>query len=94
MKITYRIEGHCYNASTISNLGMLTLPEDISSYIKRADFILGRMPEHRSNLACISFKDQTIFNFSRSMVEADVERYFFTTLVEMGIPVSVESNGR
>ena len=94
MKITYRIEGHCYNSSTISNLGMVTLPEDMSSYINRVDFILGRMPSHRSNLACISFNDQTVFNFSRSMVEADVERYFFTTLVEMGIPVSIESNGR
>lgn len=93
-RIIYSKEAYCYNASTISNLGMVTLPDEMSSYVDRIDFIMGRIPEHRSNVACISFKDQTIFNFSRSMVEADVERYFFTTLVEMGIPVSIESNGR
>ena len=33
-------------------------------------------------------------NFTRAIKEPTLERLFFTTLVQMGIPVTIESNQR
>ena len=40
----------------------------------------------------ISFEDILTINFASSIMEADVERYFFRKLVQDGIHVKIESN--
>ena len=40
----------------------------------------------------ISFEDILTVNFTSSIIEADVERYFFRKLVQDGIHVKIESN--
>lgn len=83
----------CY-AATLSNLGRITLPDEIGAYINRIDFMLGRSTTARSVCACVSYRGQTVINFTRTSLESDIERRFFCALVKMGIPVRVESNGR
>ncbi len=56
--------------------------------------MLGRSYGKRTGCACVSYNGKTVINFARTIVEADIERNFFRQLVEMGIPVAIESNGR
>ena len=46
----------------------------------------------RTNCAIISFQDTLTINFASCIKETDVERYFFTKLVEDGVHVTIESN--
>ena len=94
LKIVYMFQGDRYFASQISNLGLVELPDEIEPYISRLDLILGRSQELRSDCAVISFKGNTYLNFSRTTVEADIEKYFLCDLVKMGVHVYIESNGR
>ena len=82
------------SASTISNLGQVEVDEAMRQYITRIEFMLGRSYGKRSSCACVSYNGNSVITFSRTIVEADIERNFFRQLVEMGIPVAIESNGR
>jgi len=37
---------------------------------------------------------KTTITFSKTIREAEVERVFFTTLIALGVPVTIESNWR
>ncbi len=92
--IAYFTAGDLLYCSTISNLGNVSLPEEMSRYVDRLDFMLGKAFMGRSMLGCISYNGRTVFNFTRNIRESELERIFFSTLVEQGIEVFVESNGR
>ncbi len=94
LRIVYNFVGDRQTSSTISNLGKITLPEPMNKYVTRIDFMLGQLNLNRALIACISYKDTLIINFTRTIKEADVVRYFYTELVKLGIHVKVESNQR
>ncbi|MBP7213134.1 MAG: hypothetical protein KBA03_02765 [Anaerolineaceae bacterium] len=94
LKTGHSLTANRTSASTLSNLGMVEVDESIRQYIWRIEFMLGRSYEKRASCAVVSYNGNTVISFSRTIVEADIERNFFRQLVEMGIPVAIESNGR
>ena len=88
----YFVSGEGKYSSTISNLGVFAMPEEMKQYIERADFILGRPYIMPTNCAVASFNGIMSISFGRSIKEKDCEREFFRTLVKLGIPVKIESN--
>ena len=73
-------------------MGVLKVPENMKPFIERFDIYMGQPFSSRTNCAIISFEDTLTVNFASSIVESDVERYFFRKLVEDGISVTIESN--
>lgn len=73
-------------------MGALKVPKNMKQYIERFDIYMGQPFSRRTNCAIISFDDILTINFASSIVEADIERYFFTKLVQDGIHVKIESN--
>ncbi len=94
MRSIYNYEGKRYISSTLTNIGQVKLPEEMQRYVERLDFLLGPSTSAITQMATISYNNQTLLNFTRTMVESDVERCFFCSLVKMGIPVKIESNRR
>jgi len=84
--------GDRYCSTTFSNLGQIELPEEMSKYVKDMGFIIGRSRNKPCSCSCISCKDRLYITFSRIIKETEFERLFFTKLVEMNIPVTIESN--
>ena len=80
------------SSAGLTNMGALHVPEDMKPYIERFDIYMGQPFSSRTNCAIISFEDILTINFASSIVEADVERYFFRKLVQDGIHVKIESN--
>lgn len=95
MRIGYLILGNdkCTSA-TLSNLGKVELPQQMSSHIKRLDALLGQHTNCRPGCAVISCNGNTTINFTRIMESSAIEREFFRELVKMGVPVYVETNRR
>jgi NRPS condensation-like uncharacterized protein len=94
LKVFYRLQGDRYCSTTFSNLGLITVPEEMTKYIARIDFILGPPQRNALSCACSSYGGQTYVSFSGIIKETGVQRGFFTNLVRMGIPVRIESNRR
>jgi len=94
LKIAYRSIGDRTSSTTLSNMGNQMLPSPMNKYVTRMDFVLG-VPKYNSvSCGCISYNNNLCLTFSRNIVEAELERIFFRKLVNLDIPVEVESNRR
>ena len=80
------------SSAGLTNMGAMKVPEDMKPYIERFDIYMGQPFSSRTNCAIISFEDILTINFASSIVESDVERFFFRRLVKDGIHVKIESN--
>lgn len=80
------------SSAGLTNMGALQVPEAMKPFIERFDIYMGQPFSSRTNCAIISFGDVLTVNFASSIIEADVERYFFRKLVQDGIHVKIESN--
>ncbi len=80
------------SSAGLTNMGAMKAPKGMAPYVERFDIYMGQPFSRRTNCAIISFEDILTVNFASSIVEADVERYFFRKLVKDGIHVKIESN--
>lgn len=92
MKFAYNMVGEKKSCMTLSNLGVVTIPEEMEKYVSRMDFVLGMQAETHNNCGVISYNGKIYLNFARNIAQPTLERLFFTRLVKMGIHVTIESN--
>ncbi len=92
LKYVYSQVGDALSSTTLSNLGVAKLPEEMAQYVRRMDFILGPLADNRVCSAALTYNGRLRVNFTRTIAEPVLEREFFTRLVKLGIPVKVESN--
>lgn len=92
MKAVFKSVGERKSCLSMSNLGAVKLPKEMTPYVERLDFILGVQATAPYNCGVISFGDTMYVNFIRDIEEADLEYHFHRVLQEMGIVAEVESN--
>ena len=94
MRFVYHMSGEKLGCLNISNLGASPMPENAGKHIQRLEFIVGVQKTYPNNCSVISCGDVTSINMIRNIKEADLEQKFFSRLVELGIPVTIEYNER
>ena len=94
MDFVYRRIGEGGGCLNISNITGVPLPEIMNSYVKRMEFIIGPQRSYPNNCSVLSFGGKTYINMIRNIRESELERRFFSRLVELGIPVEIECNRR
>ncbi len=92
MKLVYNQVGERTASICLSNLGLVELPEGMRPYAERLDFVLGVQADSPCNCGVCSYGGKLNISFTRGIVEAELERRFFTALRKMGLHVLVESN--
>ena len=92
MKAVFDSVGEKKSCLSISNLGAIQVPNEMSSYIERFDFILGVQATAPYNCGVLSYDGMLYINFIRKIREADLEMHFHRVLQDMGITAEVESN--
>ena len=92
MKLVFNAVGERKSCLSLSNLGAVTLPEEMRGYVQRLDFILGVQRSAPYNCGIISLGDKLYLNFIRNIRESELEYEFYRVLRELGIPVTVQSN--
>ena len=93
MRLVFDAVGERKSCLTISNLGAVTLPEIMTPYVDRMDFILGTQATAPYNCGVISYNGTLYINFIRDIREPWLEAKFHEVLREMEIVAEVESNG-
>ncbi len=94
MDFVYRRIGEGGGSLNISNISGLPLPQAMSSRVKRMEFIIGPQRSYPNNCSVLSCGGKTCISMIRSIRESELERRFFSRLVELGIPVEIECNRR
>lgn len=93
MKAVFNAVGERKSCLSLSNLGKVSLPAEMMSYVERMDFILGAQATAPHNCGVLSFGDTLYINFIRNIKESELESHFYEVLRDLGLPVTVESNG-
>ncbi len=92
MRLVYALSGESKGCLNISNMGVVTLPEAMKPYVERFDFIIGVQYSYPNNCSVVSWNGKTYISMIRGIRDSELERLFFSSLVEKGIPVEIESN--
>ena len=94
MRLVYALSGESKGCLNISNMGQVSVPDSIGKYIERFDFVIGVQYSYPNNCSVVSWQGKTYISMIRGIRDSELERLFFTRLVEEGIPVEIESNRR
>lgn len=94
LNFVFFMAGDRISSTTLSNLGVVKLPEVMKEHVERLDFMLGPCKINPLACACVTAGDLMCINFTRTIKEAEVEKNFFSYLVKLGLHVKVESNRR
>ena len=86
--------GERKSSITISNLGVVDIPEVMKPFIERFDFILGEQAICTNACSVTTYNGKMNITFLRTVRESEVEREFFCFLRKLGLEIKVESNKR
>ncbi|MEM5947801.1 hypothetical protein WKV44_04510 [Spirochaetia bacterium 38H-sp] len=88
----YESWGDMRATSSLSNMGLIKLPEEIEKYIERFDFYPPPNPTMKVCCTAVAFKDKVNISFGRSIEETTVEKTFFAMLKQYSMNIFVETN--
>ena len=94
MKAVFDAVGECKACLCLSNLGRVELPEVMTPYVTRMDFIIGVQARAPHNCGVITWNGTAYINCIRNIREPALELAFYRVLHRLGLPVKVESNTR
>ena len=94
MKAVFDTVGECKSCLCLSNLGKVELPEVMTPYVTRMDFIIGVQARAPHNCGVITWNGTAYINCIRNIREPALELAFYRVLHRLGLPVKVESNTR
>lgn len=92
MKAVFDAVGERKSCLCLSNLGLVTVPEEMGKYVKRMDFIIGPQARAPHNCGVLTYGDTMYINMIRNIREAELELKFFQSLQKQGLKAKVESN--
>lgn len=93
LRAAFNLVGERKVCLSMSNLGAVKLPQVMQPYVERFDFILGAPARTPVNCGVISYGDCLNLNFTRSILEPDLELQVYRVLRRFGLSVTAESNG-
>lgn len=94
MKGVFNAVGEKKCSLTMSNLGVVKVPEELAKHIERMDFTINVPATSHHNSAVISYEKKIYISFVRNSCEPELERRFHEILRDMGLRMKVESNSR
>ena len=92
MRIAYKLHGQDSNTVSFSNLGKLTIPEDMAPYIERFEFMIGVSKLSPVNMGAVSVNNTFVFSYASKFVDRDVIQQIASNMANLGIKVTVETN--
>ena len=94
MRFVYSRRGESKGCINVSNLGLVRLPAAMEPFVRRMEFIIGTQRSYPNNCSAATYGGETYINMIRNIRESELERRFFSRLVELDVPVLIESNSR
>ena len=94
MKTIFMLVGEKKSTLSISNLGLVKLPDVMKEYVDRLDFVLSVQSTAPYNASMLSYNDKLNLSLIRNIKEPRLERALYEVLKENNIHVKVESNDR
>jgi len=88
LRIAYIISDRSHT-STLSNVGIVNVPDDIKPYINSFDVFVST---NKLQACLCTYENKLRISFTSAFVSTEIQRRFFRSLTDMGIPLVIESN--
>ena len=92
MRTVYALSGENKGCLNLSNMGVVKVPAAMAPMVERFEFVIGVQYTYPNNCSVVTYGGKTYVSMIRGIRETELERVFFSRLVELGIPVEIESN--
>ncbi len=91
-KTVYNFLGEKIYTTTFSNLGVVSMPEELRSHIESMDFCLGAQETNRLATTLITFGDVSTFSISKMTADPTFEESMYKLFLRDGIDVELEGS--
>jgi len=81
------------NTTTLTNLGVQSAAEEYKPYIQNFYAILAQSKGQNIKATVCSYGEKLTLSFCANFRETNIQKAFFRTLTDCGIPVEIETNG-
>ena len=81
----YNIIGEKNTTTTLSNLGVASLPENMKNSVDKFDFVLGIPSRNKYNCSVVSYRDKTVLSLIKTIKNEEFELYLKELLESRGI---------
>lgn len=88
LKVANNIVDRSYT-STLSNVGKVSMPNELKPFISSFDIFVST---NKLQACACSYENSLRISFTSAFVSTEIQRRFFKTIANMGIPVTIESN--
>ena len=85
-----RVKGDRFWSQTLSNLGVIELPEAMRPHVESVDFMLGRQLGNSGACACVTCNGRLVLNCTRRIEEYDFEQNLLDGLHALGIDAELD----
>ena len=92
LNIIYSRVGENLFTSTISNLGIISLPPELKDYVVSYNALLGSTKLNKINLTVSSYNNTTALTFTTRLKDNRLVRAFFGVLTSLGLTVTMHTN--
>ena len=90
--ISYALTAESTTTALFTNLGKVVLPDDMNEFVESCILMPSAGLLNGGRMGAVSVKNVFTIAVANCYNDTEIERRFFTKLVEMGIPVQIESN--
>ena len=94
MGIGYDLYGDKLNAMSLSNIGIVAVPQEIEAHVERLEFMLGPGKLHGVQSGVITLGDKLVLTMGSNCRNHNLESCLIRTLMEQGLTVEVDTNRR
>jgi NRPS condensation-like uncharacterized protein len=92
LRATYNKVASNANSFSLSNLGILKLPDEMSSHIDKVVFSNGASYTYPVNMGVITYNNKLTISFTSDIIDRSLQREFFRFFTSQGIKIVIENN--
>lgn len=94
MPTIYSYYGERGYTSSVSNLGITKLPEEIKEFVKKIEIFPPPSIDNKLKLVMQTYNDKLMLCFGSTTENTEIQKIFFRKIRKLGIPVKIETNMR
>ena len=83
------LHGDRFVSQTLSNIGVLNVPEEMKAYVTDVDFILGRQRGNSGAFSCLSYNGRLYLHMTRKIASDRFETAFLQQLSALGLSADI-----
>ena len=92
LRLICRQTGEETYTGTLSNIGKIDAVPFLQNHIKRFDTLAGASRKNALNCCVCTFEDTMVISFTKSIIETDIECYFFRFISNKGLKITIEQS--